>query len=285
LIDKQWQPLRRGDVIPDSRVVRTLGNGFVELVRGQETLDLEPDTQIQIYDKAGSTPFTTVKQYFGSVSVEAEVRNVQHFAVSTPYLAAVVKGTRFTVVSGRTGSSVSVQRGHVAVEDQHDHSHVTLAVGQAAAIDKVQTAGAIEVSGAGDLPVVLTDGGKPVVPPKAKDKADAAAQAAAAALAKAKLLEKKAKELNTPTAKAAAAAAEAAAKAAEHNAEVAATHAVSGPGSTSGGPKDKPVPGSKTSVDKPDKPDPSPKPGKADPAENPTKPDPSDKPGPLDKAD
>ena len=92
LVDDQWTPLQCGDVVPDSRVVRTLSNGFVELVRGQETLDLSPDTQVQIFDKSGAKPFTTAKQYFGSVSVEAEVRNVQHFAVDTLYLAAVVKG-------------------------------------------------------------------------------------------------------------------------------------------------------------------------------------------------
>ena len=116
LIDKAWQPLHRGDVVPDSRMIRTLGNGRVDFVRGSETVSVSGDTQMQIFDKGGAKPFTTVKQYFGTVAVEAQVQNVQHFAVETPYLAAVVKGTRFVVTSGKTGAKVSVQRGHVEID-------------------------------------------------------------------------------------------------------------------------------------------------------------------------
>jgi ferric-dicitrate binding protein FerR (iron transport regulator) len=58
-----------------------------------------------------------VTEFFGSVSVEAQVENVQHFEVRTALLAAVVKGTTFTVVADKTRASVSVQRGHVAVTD------------------------------------------------------------------------------------------------------------------------------------------------------------------------
>ena len=83
-------------------------------------------------DKGGAKPFTTVQQSFGQVAVEAEVENVQHFAVQTPYVAAVVKGTRFTVTSDAKGASVSVQRGHVEVDDKANKTHVTISIGQSA---------------------------------------------------------------------------------------------------------------------------------------------------------
>jgi len=152
LIDGQWQSVARGDAVPDGRVIRTVGLGRATFARGNETVEVGTNTQIQIFDEHASKPFTTVKQYFGTVSVEAEVQQVQHFAVQTPYLAAVVKGTRFTVTSGTTGASVSVYRGHVAVEDEHDHTHVLLAVGQSAS---VKTDGALAVSGEGTLPAVV----------------------------------------------------------------------------------------------------------------------------------
>lgn len=161
LVDNQWQPLRRGMVVPDTRIVRTMKTGHVTFLRGTETVELGPDTQIQIYDKAGVRPFTTVKQYFGSVSVEADVRNVQHFGVDTPFLAAVVKGTRFTVTSGKAGSSVSVRRGHVAVENLHTHSTVTLSVGQTATVGAGK-ADETEVNGSGKLPTVVDTRGNPV---------------------------------------------------------------------------------------------------------------------------
>lgn len=163
LVDTQWQPLARGAVVPDSRIIRTLGFGHVTFTRGQETLDLGPNTQIQIHDRGTATrPSTTVTQYFGSVSVEAQVENVKHFAVETPYLAAVVKGTRFTVTSGKTGASVSVQRGHVEVGDYHNGSHVLIAVGQSATVDTAKGDDDLAVSGSGDLPAVIGRDGKPV---------------------------------------------------------------------------------------------------------------------------
>jgi hypothetical protein len=154
LVDGDWQPLTRGMVVPDSRLVRTLATGHVTFVRGEETVELGPNTQIQIFDKAGRKPFTTVKQDFGTVSVEAQIENVQHFAVDTPFLAAVVKGTRFIVTSNETGSSVRVRRGHVVVEDKFDKSHVLLSVGQSALVDLLKTGGDLMVGGFGILPKV-----------------------------------------------------------------------------------------------------------------------------------
>lgn len=164
LVGKIWQPLARGGAVADGHLVQTMGTGHVVFVRGAEKLDLGPNTKIQIFDKGGAKPFTTVQQYSGTVSVEAEVENVQHFAVQTQFLAAVVKGTRFTVTTGASGASVSVQRGHVEVEDKHNNSKVTIAVNQSATIDKVQTAGEIVIAGPGKLPPVLDKHGKPLPP-------------------------------------------------------------------------------------------------------------------------
>ena len=97
LVAGVWQPVHRNDVVPDETLIRTLNNGYVDFARGAETVSLGPTTQIQIFDKGGAKPFTTVQQSFGTVTVDAEVKNVQHFAVETPYLAAVVKGTKFIV--------------------------------------------------------------------------------------------------------------------------------------------------------------------------------------------
>ena len=164
LVDGQWQKLDRGMVVPDTRVIRTLGMGYVTFTRGGETIDLGPNTQIQIYDKGGRKPFTTVQQSFGTVSIEANVENVQHFAVQTQYLAAVVKGTRFTVTSGKTGSKVEVHRGHVEVDDKSNKSKVVISVGQSATVDIKKTDGGIAVDGTGTLPTVVGANGQPVSP-------------------------------------------------------------------------------------------------------------------------
>ena len=60
---------------------------------------------------------TTIMQQAGSILLEVEKRNVKHFEVETPYLAAVVKGTQFRVTVNATGTSVDVIRGQVEVAD------------------------------------------------------------------------------------------------------------------------------------------------------------------------
>lgn len=209
LVDQEWLPLKRGDVVPDDRVIRTLANGRVEFQRDAEVISLAPQTQVQIVDKSGRR-FTTVKQHFGVVEIEAEVQNVQHFAVETPFLAAVVKGTRFTVRSGKNWSKVDVRRGHVAVESEVTHSTTLIAKGQSAT---ASTTAELAVAGKGDLPPVVGANGKLIsldgVPiGKADNAAELAAKLAKAA-AKATGEEKKALE---KAAKDAAKAAEKAAK-------------------------------------------------------------------------
>lgn len=136
LVNGQWQPLERGDVVPDERSVFTRSNGYATLVRGNEAVELGPNTRIEIYDQGGRKPFTTILQHAGTLTVEAEVRNVQHFAVKTAYLAAVVKGTRFTVTAKSSGGSVEVQRGQVSVENKRAGGTVMVLAGQKAAVSK-----------------------------------------------------------------------------------------------------------------------------------------------------
>lgn len=156
LVEGDWAKLQRGDVVPDDRVIRALGNGRVDLQRDAEVISLGGNTQIQIRDKAGKR-FTTVQQHFGTVEIEAEVRNVQHFAVETPFLAAVVKGTHFIVKTSKTGSSVKVTRGRVEVSDNESGAHVLVPAGQQAT---VSATGEISVSGRGasSTPVVSANG-------------------------------------------------------------------------------------------------------------------------------
>jgi hypothetical protein len=133
LIDGEWAAIERGDVVPDDRVIRTGSTGRVDFRRDAETISLGADTQVQIHDRVGER-FTTVEQHFGTVEVEAEVRNVRHFAVETPFLAAVVKGTRFVVRSGRSEASVQVKRGRVEVTDLKTGIHALVPSGQTATV-------------------------------------------------------------------------------------------------------------------------------------------------------
>lgn len=124
-----WQHLKRGDVVSDARAIRTLQSGNVEFTRGAETIAFGPNSQGEIVDRTGKL-YTTVVQQFGAVAIEAEAKQVQHFAVQTPFLVAVVKGTMFSVVTDKHASRVSVSRGLVAVTDLANNKTLMVPAGQ-----------------------------------------------------------------------------------------------------------------------------------------------------------
>jgi hypothetical protein len=152
LQDGEWLPLQRGDVVSDEHYIKTLGNGRVQFTRGAESIELSGHTLVQILDRDGAQ-FTNIHQHYGEIAIEAEKRNVNHFAVVTPYLAALVKGTQFVVQSGSAGASVSVERGQVNVADPKTGTSVDISPGQGASVDP---AGAFRVSaaGGGELPII-----------------------------------------------------------------------------------------------------------------------------------
>lgn len=151
LIDESWIDLKRGDIIPNERTVRTLEDGRADLQRGKEIIRLSANTQITINDEADAIR-TIVRQDFGRVEVEAEVRNVEHFAVENRYLAAVVKGTHFIVTASEDSASVSVDRGAVAVESMATQRRTTIGIGQAVSVEPVAD---IRLSGSGELPAIF----------------------------------------------------------------------------------------------------------------------------------
>jgi hypothetical protein len=103
--------LKAGDTI------RTGRNGRVLLSRGEESILVSPNSVVGIAEQSKQGLSTTILQQAGSILLEVEKRNVKHFEVETPYLAAVVKGTQFRVSVNATGTSVDVLRGQVEVAD------------------------------------------------------------------------------------------------------------------------------------------------------------------------
>jgi hypothetical protein len=149
-----WIVLKRGDVVANEQMVRTLASGHAELQRAKEVVTLGANTEIRIQDDA-ETGYTTVLQDFGRVEVDAEARRVKHFEVRTPYLAAVVKGTHFVVTSSNDGASVAVDRGSVAVHSVATERSTLITVGQTATVKRKSD---LVVGGLGPWPAVLEPG-------------------------------------------------------------------------------------------------------------------------------
>ena len=128
--------------------VRTGRNGRVLLTRGEERILLSPNSAIGVpSEKKGDLP-TTITQQAGSILLDVEKKNVRHFEVETPYLAAVVKGTQFRVTVEKGRSRVEVLRGQVQVADFKSGQNVLVLPGQAARTS-ANGAGGLQMSGKG----------------------------------------------------------------------------------------------------------------------------------------
>jgi len=89
--------LKQEDVLKAGDSVRTGKTGRVLLKRGDETIMVSPNSVVGIPAQKTEGLSTTIVQKAGSILLDVEKRNVKHFEVETPYLAAVVKGTQFRV--------------------------------------------------------------------------------------------------------------------------------------------------------------------------------------------
>src|ERR1700712_1848029 len=141
---KQEELLKPGDT------VRTGRNGRVLLRRGEETMLISPNSVVGMPAEKTEGLSTTIVQQAGSIILEVEKRNVQHFEVETPYLAAVVKGTQFRVSVSNNNASVDVLRGEVEVADFKSGQFVLVLPGQSAKV-LAQGPGGLSLSGTGTL--------------------------------------------------------------------------------------------------------------------------------------
>jgi hypothetical protein len=138
----QEETLKPGDTI------RTGRNGRVLLVRGEESILISPNSVVGVPAEKKDGLSTTIVQQAGSILLEVEKRNVKHFEVETPYLAAVVKGTQFSVTVAAGSTRVGVIRGQVEVSDFKTGQIARVMPGQAATVFEHGKSG-LNLSGTG----------------------------------------------------------------------------------------------------------------------------------------
>ncbi|RXH26427.1 membrane protein [Bradyrhizobium nanningense] len=157
----QQVSLNQEETLKPGNTIRTGRNGRVLLVRGEETILISPNSVVGLPAEKKEGLSTTIIQQAGSILLEVEKRNVKHFEVETPYLAAVVKGTRFSVTVGAGTTKVGVLRGQVEVSDFKTGQIAQVMKGQAATVSEHGKPG-LRLSGAGTFNPI--EHGKPRAP-------------------------------------------------------------------------------------------------------------------------
>ena len=99
-------------------VVRTLNTGRSKISQGKTSITLNPNTELSLAASSSRAKklISLIKQRVGSAIYKVE-KHPGDFTVETPYLVSVVKGTRFSVVTDKRDSLVTVTEGLVEVRD------------------------------------------------------------------------------------------------------------------------------------------------------------------------
>lgn len=156
--------LAEGRELEPGERVATAAAARVVLARGTSTITVGPNARMEIPAGGDDGVRTRIVQAMGSLLFKVEKRASQHFEVETPYLAAVVKGTTFTVSVDEGTSAVHVVEGAVEVK--------ALATGQVGMVKPGYTAVVSARKGKG-LSII---GGKPEASRKAPGAGDAKEQ-------------------------------------------------------------------------------------------------------------
>jgi hypothetical protein len=146
----QQASVKTDEVLKPGDTIRTGRNGRVLLVRGEESILIAPNSVVGLPAEKKEGLSTTITQKAGSILLEVEKKNVKHFEVETPYLAAVVKGTQFRVTVNASGATVDVVRGQVEVSDHRSGQIAQVMPGQHASVSSHGNAG-LTLTGQGTL--------------------------------------------------------------------------------------------------------------------------------------
>lgn len=153
----------RAALVPGD-VIATGATGRAMLTNGDDYVVVAPASRLVLPKEQAQTGFTRLMQQVGTMLYKVRHTGVPHFAVETPLLAAVVKGTSFTIVVDKDRAAVQVTDGIVEVSSAGGAARrlvergATVYVGRARpdAIVEVK-AGEVLPARSGDAPAVKID--------------------------------------------------------------------------------------------------------------------------------
>jgi hypothetical protein len=104
---------QRGTVIAEGATLSTGAGARAVVVRGKDFMTVNANSRVRIPAAAEQRGVLDVLQDWGNAIFQIEKKPNPHFGVRTPYLAAVVKGTTFSITVTEQGSSLQVIEGAV----------------------------------------------------------------------------------------------------------------------------------------------------------------------------
>jgi hypothetical protein len=104
---------RRGSLVVPGATLSTGPGSRAVVVRGKDFVTVAANSRIRIPTADQNSGGFDVVQEWGNAVFQIEKKKNPHFGVRTPYLAAVVKGTTFSITVTHEGASLQVLEGAV----------------------------------------------------------------------------------------------------------------------------------------------------------------------------
>lgn len=130
-----FERLAIGDIVPVGSEIQTQRGAVVFLSRRGDRIVIQPSTQVRIAEPEAGGLLTQFIQSFGNVFYDVEPRSSRSFGVKGPYMAAVVKGTRFLVTVKLDSNSVRVDEGRVLVQSAESGTSIMVGAGAVATVE------------------------------------------------------------------------------------------------------------------------------------------------------
>ena len=127
-------PARLNQTVPTGSSITTTLGARASLDNGLQQIVVGPNSRMTVAPDAGG--FTRVMQDLGAVMFKVDKQKSPHFRVDTPLLAAIVKGTTFTVVVGPMSDSVNVAEGLVEVRSNGSDIGSDVGAGSSGAVSR-----------------------------------------------------------------------------------------------------------------------------------------------------
>ena len=113
----QWVSLNPKQDLDPGDAIWTGKNGRVMISSEDGHILVNPHSMVMIPRQALSSNMNVIFHGFGTVEAVVEKRKHHHFSIQSKYLAAVVKGTRFTVSGDDDQTRLDVEEGLVQAID------------------------------------------------------------------------------------------------------------------------------------------------------------------------
>jgi hypothetical protein len=130
-VDQVWVKARRMQVLKPGESVWTGRRSRAQIETEDGSVILRSGSLVKVPAQRLPDDATVLFQGKGNVKAKVEKRDKRHFSIQTPYLAAVVKGTEFTIDMGSQTTSLSVNRGSVGAVSVGSRQEVSVGAGQA----------------------------------------------------------------------------------------------------------------------------------------------------------